>query len=97
MFSFVTNASKFALFHLIERLKVAKFDFIDTQFINEHLAQFGALEIPNSNFRKMLKRGIKKIGIFLKFTLKGFCLKAISFKYRNNLILITISTTKYHL
>ena len=38
MFSFVTNASKFALFHLIERLKVAKFDFIDTQFINEHLS-----------------------------------------------------------
>ena len=33
MFSFVTNASKFALFHLIERLKFAKFYFIDTQFI----------------------------------------------------------------
>ena len=29
MFSFVTNASKFALFHLIERLKVAKFDFTE--------------------------------------------------------------------
>ena len=42
MFSLVSNASKFALFHLIERLKVGNFDFIDTQFINDHLSQFGA-------------------------------------------------------
>ena len=52
MFSFVSNASKFALFHLIERLKVANYDFIDTQFINKHLEQFGALEIPNTTLKE---------------------------------------------
>ena len=72
MFSFVSNASKFALFHLIERLKVANFDFIDTQFINKHLEQFGALEIPNTNFKRILKKSIKKDRNFFKFYSKGF-------------------------
>ena len=72
MFSFVSNSSKFALFHLIERLKVANFDFIDTQFINKHLEQFGALEIPNSNFKRILNKGIKKNRNFFEFHSKGF-------------------------
>ena len=72
MFSFVSNSSKFALFHLIERLKMENFDFIDTQFINKHLEQFGALEIPNGNFKRILSKGIKKIEIFLNFMLRVF-------------------------
>ena len=56
MFSLVSNASKFALFHLIERLKFGDYDFIDTQFINDHLSQFGAVEIPNTDFKKILKK-----------------------------------------
>ena len=72
MFSFVTNSSKFALFHLIERLKVANFDFIDTQFINKHLEQFGAMEIPNSNFKRILKKGIHKDRNFYELHSKGF-------------------------
>ena len=39
MFSSVSNASKFALFHLIERLKIGNYDLIDTQFINDFLMQ----------------------------------------------------------
>ena len=77
MFSLVTNASKFALFHLIERLKVANFDFIDTQFINEHLAQFGALEIPNSNFKRILKKGITKNRNFFEMHAKGLLPKSL--------------------
>ena len=42
MFSFVSNASKVTLVHLLERLKVGGFKILDTQFINEHLKQFGA-------------------------------------------------------
>ena len=72
MFSLVTNSSKFALFHLMERLKVANFDFIDTQFINKHLEQFGALEIPNNNFKRILKKGLKKNRNFFEFHAKGF-------------------------
>ena len=44
MFSFVSNASKVALLHLLERLKFGKFKFLDTQFINNHLKSFGAIE-----------------------------------------------------
>ena len=91
MFSLVTNASKFALFHLIERLKVANFDFIDTQFINEHLAQFGALEIPNSNFKRILKKGITKKRNFLKCMLRVYCLKVYFPEFWNRLIIAIIA------
>ena len=77
MFSFVSNASKFALFHLIERLKFGEFDFIDTQFINKHLSQFGALEIPNSNFKRLLKKSIKKNSNYFKYHPKGFLPKEL--------------------
>ena len=72
MFSFVNNSSKFALFHLIERLKFANFDFIDTQFINRHLEQFGAIEISNSKFKRILKEGINKKRNFYQYHTKGF-------------------------
>ena len=85
MFSFVSNASKFALFHLIERLKVANFDFIDTQFINKHLEQFGAVEIPNTYFKRILKIGIKKERNFYKFNSKGFLPKKL-FPLHNRII-----------
>ena len=72
MFSSVTNASKFALLHLIERLIVGKFSFIDTQFINDHLRQFGAEEIANETFKRKLKDGINKTGNFHHFSINGF-------------------------
>ncbi len=72
MFSFVSNASKFALFHLIERLKVGKYDFIDTQFINDHLSQFGAIEITNNSFKRLLASSLRKNSNFYKYNPKGF-------------------------
>ena len=77
MFSSVSNASKFALLHLIERLKVGNYDFIDTQFINDHLSQFGALEIPNKNFKRILKNSITKNSNFFEFYPKGFMPKKL--------------------
>ena len=85
MFSFVTNSSKFALLHLMERLKVANFDFIDTQFINEHLAQFGAIEVPNNNFKRMLKEGVSKNRNFFKMHSGGFLPKEL-FPLNNGII-----------
>ena len=85
MFSFVTNSSKFALFHLMERLKVANFDFIDTQFINEHLVQFGAIEVPNNNFKRMLKEGVSKNRNFFKMHSGGFLPKEL-FPLNNGII-----------
>ena len=72
MFSTVSNASKFALFHLIERLKIGNYDLIDTQFINDYLLQFGAIEIPNKKFKHILKKSIKKNSNFYKMHPKGF-------------------------
>jgi len=54
MFSRVTDASKVALVHLVARLKAGGFTLLDTQFVTEHLSQFGALEIPRSEYRRRL-------------------------------------------
>ena len=85
MFSFVSNASKFALFHLIERLKVGKYDFIDTQFINNHLSQFGATEITNNSFKRLLANSIRKNSNFYKYNPKGFIPKKL-FPLNNEII-----------
>ncbi len=54
MFSRVTDASKVALVHLVTRLVRAGFTLLDTQFVTEHLSQFGALEIPRAEYRHRL-------------------------------------------
>lgn len=54
MVSFETDASKVALVHLVARLKAGGFKLLDTQFVTEHLRQFGAIEIPRERYHKML-------------------------------------------
>lgn len=58
MFSTATDASKVALVHLVARLVRQGFQLLDTQFITEHLAQFGAQEIPRHRYRARLARAI---------------------------------------
>ena len=58
MFSKSPNASKVALVHLIERLKIGKFTILDTQFITEHLKTFGAYEINQDKFLDILKKAL---------------------------------------
>ena len=58
MFSKLPNASKIALVHLIERLKVGKFAILDTQFITDHLKTFGAYEINQADFLVILKKAL---------------------------------------
>lgn len=64
MFSRETDASKVALVHLAARLSVGRFAFIDTQFITKHLSQFGAIEIPRSEYRGLLAAALKIDGDF---------------------------------
>ena len=59
MFSKRENASKIALVHLVERLKFKKFALLDTQFINDHLKQFGCVEIPQTDYIKRLNDALK--------------------------------------
>ena len=72
MFSFVSNASKVALVHLFERLKVGGFKILDTQFINEHLKQFGAIEVSNKEFKNIIDKNINEEANFYLYSKKGF-------------------------
>ena len=58
MFSRARDASKVALAHLVARLRAGGFKLLDTQFITDHLAQFGAVEIPRRDYRRRLEAAI---------------------------------------
>lgn len=60
MFSKERDASKVALVHLVARLKKGGFTLLDTQFINEHLKQFGVYELPHKDYMKRLKSALQK-------------------------------------
>lgn len=54
MFSRARDASKVALAHLVARLVGGGFTLLDTQFVTEHLTQFGAVEIPREEYLQRL-------------------------------------------
>ena len=58
MFSRERDASKVALVHLVARLKYGGFSLLDTQFVTEHLRQFGATEISRDSFQRLLERAL---------------------------------------
>jgi leucyl/phenylalanyl-tRNA--protein transferase len=60
MFSAATDASKVALVHLAARLWRQGFELLDTQFINDHLRQFGVYEISRAEYRRRLKKALEK-------------------------------------
>ena len=59
MFSRVRDASKVALVHLAGRLKHGGFTLLDTQFITDHLAQFGADEISRREYQTRLDQALR--------------------------------------
>ena len=59
MFSTQPNSSKIALVHLLKKMQEWDFDLIDCQMKTEHLMQFGAREIPGTDFREILAISIK--------------------------------------
>jgi leucyl/phenylalanyl-tRNA--protein transferase len=62
MFSRETDASKVALVHLVARLIAGGFVLLDTQFLTEHLARFGAQEITRREYHRRLARALKVEG-----------------------------------
>lgn len=54
MFHRARDASKIALVHLVARLRLGGFSLLDTQFLTEHLARFGAHEVPRARYHDML-------------------------------------------
>lgn len=59
MFSRVPNASKVALAALIGRLDERGYVLLDTQWVTEHLTQFGAHEIPRATYLKRLNKALE--------------------------------------
>jgi leucyl/phenylalanyl-tRNA--protein transferase len=64
MFSRARDASKVALVHLVELLRLGGFLLLDTQFLTGHLARFGAQEIPRDEYLALLHRAITQDAIW---------------------------------
>jgi leucyl/phenylalanyl-tRNA--protein transferase len=60
MFHHETDASKAALVALVDRLQRRNFSLLDTQWVNPHLVQFGAIEIPRADYLRRLKQAVGK-------------------------------------
>jgi leucyl/phenylalanyl-tRNA--protein transferase len=54
MFSRATDASKVALAHLVARLRAGGYSLLDCQFLTEHLATLGAVEVPREAYIALL-------------------------------------------
>ncbi len=68
MFSTMTDASKVALVHLVERLRQRNYRLLDTQFVNDHLRQFGVVEIPRAEYLRVLNEAISLTTRFVEGT-----------------------------
>jgi leucyl/phenylalanyl-tRNA---protein transferase len=64
MFHILPNASKVAFHYLINFLKENDFQLLDTQFINENVKRFGAIEIPKADYIKLLRKATIETEIF---------------------------------
>lgn len=79
MFSTARDASKVALVHLVARLITGGYRLLDTQFMTEHLAQFGAVEISRAAYRRKLAEALEAPADFNRFIESGQgALQAIS-------------------
>ena len=58
MFSRRRDASKVALVHLVERLRERGFKLLDSQFMTDHLRQFGGIEIERDRYRRLLREAL---------------------------------------
>ncbi len=60
MFHLVTDASKVAMVHLVERMQARGFLLLDVQFLTDHLKAFGAVEIPRVEYERRLASATRK-------------------------------------
>jgi leucyl/phenylalanyl-tRNA--protein transferase len=58
MFHFERDASKVALVHLIGRLRLGGYKLLDAQFLTDHLASFGAVEVEREKYHRLLGEAI---------------------------------------
>lgn len=66
MFSRRRDASKVALAYLVSRLNAGGFQLFDTQFLTDHLASLGAVEITRARYHALLKDALSGEANFLR-------------------------------
>ena len=66
MFSFVSNSSKVAFHYLIQILSEQKYELLDSQFMNDNVQRYGAINIPRSAYIKRLAKALKSTCDFQK-------------------------------
>jgi leucyl/phenylalanyl-tRNA--protein transferase len=60
MFHRDTNASKVALWAMVERCRELGFTIFDAQVMNSHLASLGAFEVTNDAYLNMLRDALRR-------------------------------------
>ena len=60
MFSKFPNSSKVAFHYLIQILNANQFEWLDTQFINDNVLRYGAIEISRDTYLRRLAKALKK-------------------------------------
>jgi leucyl/phenylalanyl-tRNA--protein transferase len=58
MFHIERDASKVAFVHLAARLRAGGFHLLDAQFVTDHLARFGAVEMARRDYKRALSAAI---------------------------------------
>ncbi len=65
MFTLRPNASKVAFHYLVQRLSARDFTLLDTQFINDNVLRYGAVEIPATEYHQRLEIALSQHVSFL--------------------------------
>ena len=63
MFSRTPDASKIALVYLVEWLRENDYTLLDTQWMTDHLRQFGGKEIPRDEYLELLADALAELAI----------------------------------
>lgn len=59
MFSYETDSSKVALAYLVDHLDRCGFTLFDTQFLTDHLASLGGVEVPRATYMGLLDNALE--------------------------------------
>lgn len=60
MFTRASNASKVCFHYLIELLRKNNFELLDSQFMNDNVKRYGAIEISRTAYEKRLSKAINR-------------------------------------
>ena len=71
MFHHVTNASKVALFELVEKLSSWNFEIIDAQVYTNHLESLGGEMIPRGEYIHILEKALLKEDVIGSWKVRG--------------------------